>query len=76
MGWTGRCWHNAVAESFFAALKTEMHHRQRFIMKARARFAVADYIKRTYNRKLIPFTLAYRTPAQVLKDCRTPAAAA
>jgi transposase InsO family protein len=26
----GQCWDNAAAESFFATLKNEMYHRQRF----------------------------------------------
>ena len=30
VGRTGVCWDNAAAESFFATLKNEMYHRQRF----------------------------------------------
>ena len=44
------CWDNAAAESFFAALKNEMYYRQSFPDRARARFAVADYIEVFYNR--------------------------
>ena len=76
MGRTGVCWDNAVAESFFATLKNEMYHRQRFTTKARARFAVADYIEVFYNRKRMHSTLGYRTPAQALNDYRNAAAAA
>ena len=39
------CWDNAAAESFFAALKNEMYYRHSFATRARARFAVADYIE-------------------------------
>jgi len=39
------CWDNAAAESFFAALKNEMYYRQFFATRARARFAVAEYIE-------------------------------
>ena len=46
LGRTGVCWDNAAAESFFAALKTEMYHRESFTTRARARFAVADYIEK------------------------------
>jgi putative transposase len=28
MGYTGVCWDNAMAESFFATLKTEFYHRR------------------------------------------------
>src|ERR671920_376040 len=45
LGRTGVCWDNAVAESFFAALKNEMYYRQSFATRARARFAVAEYIE-------------------------------
>ena len=45
------CWDNAAAEIFFGALKNEMYHRQAFPARARARFAVADYIEVFYNRQ-------------------------
>jgi putative transposase len=50
VGRTGVCWDNA-AESFFAALKNEMYHRERFDTRARARSAVAEYIEIYYNRR-------------------------
>ena len=76
MGSTGVCWDIAVAESFFATLKSQMHHRKRFTTKARARFAVADYIEVIYNRKRMHSTLGYRTPAHALNDYRNAAAVA
>jgi transposase InsO family protein len=45
VGRTGVCWDNAAAESFFAALKNEMYYRQHWPTRARARFAVAEYIE-------------------------------
>lgn len=45
VGRTGVCWDNAAAESFFASLKNEMYHREPFPTRARARFAVANYIE-------------------------------
>lgn len=63
MGRTGVCWDNAVAESFFATLKNEMYHRRRFVTKAQARFAVAEYIEVFYNRKRMHSTLGYRNAA-------------
>lgn len=68
MGRTGVCWDNAAAESFFATLKNEMYHRHRFSTRARARFAVAEYIEVFYNRKRKHSTLGYRTPAQALAE--------
>jgi transposase InsO family protein len=68
LGRTGVCWDNAAAESFFAALKNEMYHRHTFPTRARARFAVADYIEVFYNRQRLHSTLGYRTPAEALTD--------
>ena len=76
MGRTGVCWDNAAAETFFATLKNEMYYRQAFATKARARFAVAEYIEVFYNRKRMHSSIGYRTPAQALNDYRTAAQAA
>jgi len=69
------CWDNAAAESFFAVLKNEMYHRESFPTRARARFAVADYVEVFYNRQRLHSTLNYRTPAEALADHHTQAAA-
>ena len=76
LGRTGVCWDNAAAESFFAALKNEMYYRQSFATRARARFAVAEYIEVFYNRRRLHSTLGYRTPVEALTDYRTAATAA
>jgi transposase InsO family protein len=76
VGRTGVCWDNAAAESFFAALKNEMYHRQRFTTKAKARFAVAEYIEVFYNRQRLHSTLGYRTPYEALNDFQIAATAA
>jgi putative transposase len=70
------CWDNAAAESFFASLKNEMYYRYTFPTRARARFAVADYIEVFYNRRRLHSTLGYRTPTEALSHYRTAAAAA
>jgi putative transposase len=75
VGRTGVCWDNAAAESFFATLKNEMYYRQRFDTRARARFAVAEYIEVYYNRKRLHSTLGYRTPLEALADHHARAAA-
>ncbi len=76
VGRTGVCWDNAAAESFFAALKNEMYHRQKFATRTRARFAVADYIEVFYNRRRLHSTLGYRTPHEALTEFQTTATAA
>jgi transposase InsO family protein len=68
VGRTGVCWDNAAAESFFATLKNEMYHRRRFETRAKARFAVAEYIEIFYNRQRLHSHLNYRTPAEALAD--------
>jgi len=68
LGRTGGCWDNAAAESFFAALKNEMYHRETFTTRARARFAVADYIEVFYNRQRLHSALGYRTPTEAFTD--------
>lgn len=76
LGRTGVCWDNAAAESFFATLKNEMYHRHIFPTRAKARFAVAEYIEVFYNRKRLHSTLGYRTPFQALTDYHATAPAA
>ena len=76
MGRTGVCWNNAMAESFFAALKNELVYRTAFPTIRHARSAIAEYIEVFYNRKRIHSGLGYRTPAEVLQELQeTPKAA-
>ena len=76
VGKTGVCWDNAAAESFFGALKNEMYSRHAWPGRARARFAVADYIEVFYNRRRLHSTLGYRTPFEALTEFHAAATAA
>ncbi len=51
MGLTGICWDNAMAESFFATLKTEFYYRRVWPTRARAAREVAAWIEDRYNRR-------------------------
>jgi len=51
MGQTGVCWDNAMAESFFATLKTEFYYRRVWSTKAGASVAVGAWIEDRYNRR-------------------------
>lgn len=51
MGKTGVCWDNAMAESFFATLKTEFYYRRIWPTKTAARLAVGAWIEDRYNRR-------------------------
>ncbi len=59
-----QCWDNAVAESFFATLKTELIYRQSLPTRAAARQAVFEYIEVFYNRQRLHSALGYRSPAE------------
>jgi putative transposase len=50
MGSTGICWDNAMAESFFATLKTEFYYRRVWPTKTGAKHAVGAWIEARYNR--------------------------
>ena len=62
MGRTGVCFDNAMAESFFATLKTEFYHRSTWPTRAQARTAVARWIEVVYNRRRRHSALGYTTP--------------
>ena len=51
MGYTGICWDNAMAESFFATLKTEFYYRRVWPTRAAASQAVGAWIEDRYNRR-------------------------
>jgi putative transposase len=64
MGRTGVCWDNALAESFFGALKNELVYRTAFPTQKKARTAIAEYIEVFYNRRRLHSALGYMTPAE------------
>ena len=63
-----QCWDNAVAESFFATLKTELAYRQSWPTRAAARLAVFEYIEVFYNRRRLHSSLGYRPPVEYERD--------
>lgn len=63
MGKVGCAYDNAVAESFFAALKKELIHRTEFPTRAKAEAAVGNYIEIFYNQRRPHQSLYYSTPA-------------
>ena len=60
----GDCWDNAVMESFFATLKTELVHEARWATRADATAALGTYIEGWYNRRRRHSTLDYLSPAE------------
>ena len=60
----GNCWDNAVAESFFSTLKTELVHNVIFLTRDSARYAIAEWIEIFYNSKRRHSSLGYATPLE------------
>ena len=58
----GNCWDNAVAESFFKTMKTELIYHRKFATRQEARLAIFEYIEGWYNRRRRYSALGYRTP--------------
>jgi putative transposase len=56
------CLDNAVAESFFHSLKTELIYHHRYPTREEARLAIFDYIAAFYNRIRRHSSVGYRSP--------------
>lgn len=63
MGSPGTCYDNALAESFFASLETELIDRSHWPTHDAARLAVFDWVERFYNRSRLHSALGYTSPA-------------
>jgi len=58
----GNCYDNAVAESFFHTLKTELVVHEHYRTRAEARASLFDYIEAFYNRQRLHSSLGYLSP--------------
>lgn len=58
----GNCWDNAVAESFFSTLKTELSGV--FETRAEARTGIFEYIEVFYNRQRRHSSIGYLSPVE------------
>jgi putative transposase len=58
----GNCWDNAVAESFFHTLKTELIYLEDFNTREQAQTAVFEYIEVFYNRQRCHSANGYLAP--------------
>ncbi len=65
VGRTGICYDNAMAESFFAALKNERVNRTLYPTRRRAMNDVAHYIEGRYNSRRLHSALGYHPPNEV-----------
>ncbi len=60
----GNCWDNAVSESFFHTLKTELIHQDQFKTRNEAKQAIFEYIEVFYNRERIHSANGYLSPVE------------
>jgi transposase InsO family protein len=61
----GNCWDNAVVESFFATLKTELRVTEEWnSTRQAARTAIFEYVEGFYNRARRHSTLGYLSPVE------------
>ena len=62
MSGKGDCWDNACAESFWATLKTELVHHEKYATREEARQSIFEYIEVFYNRQRLHSALGYKSP--------------
>jgi transposase InsO family protein len=62
MSGKGDCYDNAVMESFWATLKTELVHHEHYATHEQARASIFEYVEVFYNRKRLHSALGYQSP--------------
>ena len=67
----GNCYDNAVLESFFGKLKTELVHHERYPTRAAARQSLFEYIEVFYNRRRLHSSLDYVSPHDYEQELST-----
>jgi putative transposase len=67
----GDCWDNAVAESFFHTLKTELIYLEEFKTHEQARTGVFEYIEVFYNRQRCHSATGYLAPLAYEQTLKT-----
>ena len=76
MSRAGNCWDNAVAESFFATLKTELGEDALLKTRDELKMLLFAYIEGYYHNDRLHSTLGYRTPREAALDHATTTMAA
>ena len=62
MSGRGDCWDNAMMESFWATLKSELVHQEHYATRQQARQSIFEYIEVFYNRQRLHSSLGYVSP--------------
>ena len=64
MSSTGNCYDNAITETFFHTLKTELTFWERYQTREEARRNIFEYIEVFYNRQRLHSALGYKPPVE------------
>ena len=64
MSEVGQCWDNAPVESFFASLKRELVHHERYTTREEAKASIFEYVEAFYNRVRRHSSLGYVSPEE------------
>lgn len=64
MSGKGNCYDNAMAESFFKTLKTELIYQNKYQTRQEAKQDIFEYIEVFYNRQRLHSALGYKTPVE------------
>jgi len=64
MSGVAQCWDNAPVESFFASLKKEPVHHEKYTTRQEARASIFEYIEAFYNRVRRHSSLGYLSPEE------------
>ena len=62
MSGKGDCYDNAMMESFWSTLKTELVHLEHYATRQQARQSIFDYVETFYNRRRLHSSLGYVSP--------------
>lgn len=61
---TGNCYDNAITESFFHTLKTELTYWEKYQTRQEAKRSIFEYIEINYNRRRLHSSLGYLSPVE------------
>lgn len=64
MSGVAQCWDNAPLESFFASLKKELVHHERYTTRQQAKASIFEYIEAFYNRVRRHSSLGFLSPEE------------
>lgn len=72
MSGKGNCYDNAITETFFKTLKSELVYFEKYQTRQQAHSSLFEYIELFYNRKRRHSAINYMTPAEYEKSLTNP----